>query len=403
MSNNAEIKLRISKDINYRFLVINVPNILNIVIPLILVPIVIESYGIEEFGNVVFYQGVIGILLIISENGLNTISLAELRNNSANRVVFHTIIIKLITAVVLLLIVAFLIPKDDIVLFLCLFMSVFGQALNVSYLYIFKQNETVYSILSLAIKLLGLAFFLLFSERGILMYVLFLGISDFLLGLGSLILCGSFMQIIFVRLNVYFLKILLKRGVDFAKIQLLSSGYTTSLPIYLKLFGGLQMVGIYGAVERIYRGFSNLSAPFNLILLGERKFESLSDFFEMKQVKLFFVGFILVLSLFGWKADYIMPHLLPDVKFDTYKFSFYISLITPIIVFFSRAYVVNFYIKLALENQLVPIYLHVFLLSIPIYILGINFFGLIGCITGALLVEILCLIFLRHNYTNSKT
>ena len=169
-------------------------------------------------------------------------------------------------------------------------------------------------------------------------------------------------------------------------------------PIYLKIFLGFEIIGIYGAIEKVYKGFCNLSAPFNLILLGERKFKSLFNFFQQKQVKIFFSLFVFSLIILGFFAEYFMIYLLPEVNYKTYQFSFLFSLLIPIIVFFSRILVINFYVKNSLEKMLLPIYLRVFLISIPIIPSLIYLFGLTGCIIGILIIEIFCLFKLKLNY-----
>ena len=197
---------------------------------------------------------------------------------------------------------------------------------------------------------------------------------------------------------VKFFKLLFLRGFNYTKINLLSSGYSITPPIYLKIFLGFEIIGIYGAVEKVYKGFCNLSAPFNLILLGERKFKSLFDFFQQKQVKIFFLLFVFSLIIVGLFAEYFMIYLLPEVNYETYQFSFLFSLLIPVIVFFSRIFVVNFYIKNSLEKMLLPIYLRVFLISIPIIPSLTYFFGLTGCIIGILIIEIFCLFKLQLKF-----
>ena len=286
------MKLSISKNINYRFIVINIPNILNILIPILLIPIVITSTGIEEFGRVIFYQGIIGILLLISENGLNTISLSEFDKRNTNQIVFHTIVIKILIAILLLSLIIFFVPSKDNSLFLILYFLVLGQAFNVSYLYIFNKNETIYSLILIIVKLISVSLFLIFFKDNILIYAMFIGFTEILVGLFSLLFSGCLNKIITIKFNFDFFKLLFLRGFNYTKINLLSSGYSITPPIYLKIFLGFEIIGIYGAVEKVYKGFCNLSAPFNLILLGERKFKSLFDFFQQKQVKIFFLLFV---------------------------------------------------------------------------------------------------------------
>ncbi len=385
------MKSNIYGSINYRFVVINVPNILNVLIPIFLLPIVISSTGIEDFGKLIFYQGVIGILLIISENGLNTISLSEFNEINSDSLVYHVITIKILISLVLFGLILFFIPANDIYIFLILYLSVFGQAINISYLYIFRRNETVYSILLFGVKIISTIIYLGYIKTGILSYALFLGVGDVLIGLSSIIFSGCLRKIFFSGIDTNLFKYLCIRGFNYTKINLLSSGYSQALPIYLKFFLGFEIIGVYGAIEKIFRGFSNISAPFNLILLGESNLKSIHNFFEIKQVKLFFGIFILTLIFVGLFAENIMNYFISDVDFDTYRFSFLISLLIPVVVFFSRIFVVNFYVKNSLEKKLFPIYLSIFFISIPLNLFSIYFFGLFGCIVAALMIELLCL------------
>ena len=386
---------RISNNINYRFAIINLPNILNILIPILLIPIVVQSNGVEEFGRVIFYQGIIGIILIITENGLNTISLSELNKTNLNQIVFHLISIKLFLSILLLSLILLFIPNYDLFLFLFLSFSVIGQSLNVSYIYIFKKSETIYAILLLITKLISLAIFIIYFKKGILSYAIFLGVTEILIGFLSLLFCGNIKKILTVKMDIELMRNLFRRGLNFCKINLLSAGYSITIPIYLKFILGFEVIGIYGAIEKVYRGFCNISAPFNLILLGERKFESLKDFFQMKQAKIFLLLLLFSLLFVGIFADHIMIYLLTNIDYNTYRISFLVSLVIPVIVFFSRIFVINFFVKNALEIFLVPIYLRVFLISIPINIFFIYFFGLTGCIIGSIIVEVLCLYLLQ--------
>ncbi len=390
--------MEISKNINLRFIFINFPNALNIAIPIILIPVVIAATGIVEFGRIIYYQGYISIALIISENGLNTIVLSAIKEDNSNQVVFHTILIKVLLAICLFGVMILLVPEDDIVLFSAMYFSVFGQALNVSYLYVFQKREGFYSFILLTTKFILLGVFFLLKIINILQYALFLGISEFLTGLFSLLLSGHFKGIICNKIDLPNLKILALRGLNFSSINLLSSGYSISIPIYLKIFSGLEITGIYGAIEKIYRGFCNVTAPFNLMLLGERNFVSVVDFFRMRQVRLFFAIFISVLVLVGFFDEILMFYILPSVNYKIFKYSFLLSLIIPIIVFFSRMFVINFFIKRSLEHKLIPIYFLVFAVSIPTHLTLIYFFGLIGSIFAVIISELICLYKLNNFY-----
>jgi hypothetical protein len=385
------MKSSIYKNINYRFFIINVPNVLNILIPIFLLPIVISSAGMAEFGKLIYYQGIIGILLLISENGLNTITLSIINRINLNTIVYHVILVKLLIALALYGVTFFFIPFSDVFFFFVLYSSVFGQAINVSYLFIFNRSETKYSLILMGLKLISLLIYLGFFQQGVFGYALFLSTSDVLIGLLSVIFSGHFQNIFSTRIDLNTVKYLWKRGFNFTKINLLSSGYTQVVPIYLKFFFGFEIIGIYGAIEKVFRGFCNISAPFNLILLRESNFISIRSFFELKQVRLFFALFLLSLFFVGLFSEFIMAYLIADVDFDTYKLSFLISLLIPIVVFFSRTLVINFYVKNSLEDNLYFIYLYTLLISIPLNIFSIYFFGLFGCIFSALIIEVFCL------------
>jgi O-antigen/teichoic acid export membrane protein len=390
-----------SNGLNYRFVLINVPNALNILIPIFLLPIVIGKTGLEEFGRVIFYQGLIGVALIISENGLNTIILSEIRENNASSIVFHTIFVKLVLSVLIFVSLVFFIPIPDVSLFLFLYFSVLGQALNVSYLYVFKRKEMHYTLCLLTLKCTALVLFICRYEEGVLIYGLFLGLTDFLIGFVSLVFSGTFKHIISTKINGVILKNLALRGMNLSKINLLTAGYSLAVPIYIKFFMGLEIVGIYGAIEKVYRGFCNISAPFNLILLGESRLDSVRDFFKMSQVRIFFGLFILTLITTGLFGEKIMYYLLNNLEYDKCRSAFLLSLLIPVVVFFSRMFVINFYVKRSLEQLLVPIYTRVFLVSIPINFFCIGFTGLTGSIIAVVLVEVFCLYMLQKNYLMS--
>ncbi len=391
------------KNINFRFIILGIPNVLNILLPILIIPIVVNLSGIEEFGRVIFFQGILGLSLIFSENALNTITLADLNNENKSVLVSHTILSKLFLSSLILIFSLVFIPKEDVLLFLALNLFAIGQALNISFLYIYLKKEIIYSIIQLCIKVTAFLIFYISFKGNILYYALFIGLTELIIGFSTIIFSGKFREIISQKLKFRMIKDLWKRGFQITKITLLSAGYTNMVSIIIKFFYSYEVVGVYGAIEKIYRGLSNISAPFSLLLLGEGKFKTVSDLLKLKEVKQFLVLFFIVIINLFFLGEILLTYMLPNLTFKEYSLAYKISLLIPFIVLFSRIYMVNFFIKNNLEKHLFPLYLSLFVIAMPtlfllIYVLG----GVIGAVIGVFIIELICLFKLINSWKNHR-
>jgi hypothetical protein len=154
---------------------------------------------------------------------------------------------------------------------------------------------------------------------------------------------------------------------------------------------------MFAVLEKIFRGVSNLSAPINQILLTSSKKKSKKNQFFPKSFWTFFAMLVTLNALILILKNQILFFFDFSNDIEIYT-PFTISLLIPIIVFFSRYFFINVILLNNKDSLLPRAYFITMFSSIILNILLVYAFNLqlLGVILAIVLTELTCcLILLR--------
>lgn len=256
---------------NFAFL--SVLQFLNVVLPILTIPYLISTIGIENFGLVNFVNTIILFFSVFIEFGFNNsatrdISILKDDQHSIKKIfneVLTTKIYLFIICVIVLTILVFIIPKfrlhfdlflvNSITLIgLCLFPLWYFQGIQ-QMKYVTYINAFFKTIFTLCI------FIFVKNESDILYIPLFTSLGFLFSGIASLILIKYKFNITFSFTTISKVQEQLKKGYHLflSDLYMILLSYTNV--IILGFVGNDYYVGIYTTAEKVIRAFSNLLSP----------------------------------------------------------------------------------------------------------------------------------------------
>jgi len=244
-------------------------------LPIITIPYLTRTMGLEGFGIYVFIQALITFLDILVSYGFRVSATDEIAKKSENPVavsrIFCTVIFTkvylLIFTILLLLIGILFIPvlsNKSHLIFLGLPLLL-GNVLFPVWLFQGLQNMKFITILHLVSKSFFVAtIFLFVKDSSDIGTAIVLHASGALLaGLLSLLVAIRTFDLKFYAPNLKEIIIQLQKGRDIFFAQLMVSFYTTINIIVLGLFHPGAIVAAYALGDKVFRLVGALSAPFN--------------------------------------------------------------------------------------------------------------------------------------------
>lgn len=246
--------------------------LINYCLPLIVIPYLIKTLGLGNFGKIIFVQSVASYFILIVDYGFNLTGVKDVlqqtafekRNYKVHEIFFAKIVLLLLSTIVFSCFIVF-IPffRNDWSIYYAGFLWVVGQTFFADWLFQALNNTKWLAFINLITKVLyAISIFCFISDKNdTLLAVLLYSLSFIFSSLLGLVF-------IYTKLNFYFIiptwvtiKHQIRAGWNVFLSRVLVSLYMTTNIFLLRFFAGELAVGIYGAADRVFKAVMGLSGP----------------------------------------------------------------------------------------------------------------------------------------------
>lgn len=285
-------------------------------VPLVLLPFLVRTLGVDNYGKTIFAQSFCAYFLIITDFGFNLsasreVSLARDNTNKLSIIYSKTIYSKLfllcISFFIFFLVYIFTdFFKNNLELFLISFLVVVGNAFTPIWLFqgLEKMNELVISNVISKCFLVVFMFLFVTSPGDILRVPFIYGCSSVFLMLVLNTISIYRVKVRFVKVTFFDIKLTIYDSSQYFMSRVANEGLMNSVTFLIGLKFGDIILGYYSMAEKLYRAFYMLLAPIN---------QSLYPYMvKTKNILLFkkiFIGISLIAVFGSLVAIFISPYL----------------------------------------------------------------------------------------------
>lgn len=323
-------EITLLKNTSYLF----VFQVLNSLLPLIILPYVIQSVSIEKYGVIVFVQTLVAYFLMLTEYGFNISTTKDIAYHKEDmfkvKKIFNTVLMaKLYLAgfgllvFILLLIVFQSIFKETIEVYMYAYLLVFGMAISPTWLFQGFENMKVMVISNFLVKLLFVAAVLIFvkNENDFGIYILLNSLSYLLIGGILLFIAVRTYSVSFKYVSLSDIYSELQTTFHYFTSKISSTLYLNNNVFFLGLFGSVAGLGYYAIAEKVIRALLTLMSPLNQASLPyiSRAFSKSTDhgiLQSKKLLKYIFLGLLLFTIIINITAELIVYVLMGTENYD---------------------------------------------------------------------------------------
>jgi PST family polysaccharide transporter len=292
------------------FFFLSLIQLTNFLIPVIILPYLVRTIGIENFGSISIAQALMSYFIIITDFGFNLTSTREIvfnRNNTEelSRIVSSTLILKALLAAVtfvLLVIIMGFVEKFQVnsQLYYLSFLLVIGQVLLPTWFFQGMEKIQYLAYINFASKVVFtvLIFFLITSPPDYIYVPVYLSLGNILAGLiGIWIMFRKFKLRFYVPKVIYLINDL-RTGLYVMYSNFAINAYINSNILILGLFTNNLVTGYFSIAERILYCIRQILTLFfqatypQVCSLAKKGNEELKLFFRK-----FFSPFVLLVTI----------------------------------------------------------------------------------------------------------
>lgn len=245
--------------------------LLNMFLPLLILPFLVRNLGIENFGLLIFSQSFIAYFTLIIDYGFNISATREISThkddtNHISKVFYSVFFIKiflLIVSIILfsILVFSFDIFKDNYQLHYITFSMILGQMLFPVWYFQGVENMKMIAILNVIIKsIYTLMVFTYISSSADILYVAGFNSASFII-VGIIAFYMAAKNLSFVSIDYNYAKTFFKESTTIFISNFFSSMYAISNSFLLGILTNNTLVGIYGSYEKIITALKSLYLP----------------------------------------------------------------------------------------------------------------------------------------------
>ncbi len=316
--------LRLLKEKNIKLIVKNffsltILQALNILLPFLVMPFLIQTVGIEKFGLLTFVHTVILSLQVFTEYGFNTIATREVSVEADNpkRVseifseVIQTKILLMLASFVVLFILVFTIDKltQNYLLYFLYFGIIIGQSIFPVWLFQGLQAMKYITYVNVVFKsIFTICIFIFVKDKtDIWLVPLFMSLGFIFAGIASLVIANKKFAVNYTKVPFASVKRQLKTAyyMFLSEIQMIAMSYLNVLVLGFLI--GDAVVGVYSSAEKVIRAIGSMQTPIiNAVfpyvskLMIEDKSKAIQLINKIKNVGVIvFTLFILALFVFA--------------------------------------------------------------------------------------------------------
>lgn len=244
-------------------------------LPLILIPFLVNSIGFEKVGLVYFAQSLMSYFAVITEYGFNLTATHDISVNRHNKVVLNTIFNEVLTTKVLLNILVFLVlliiiytvPRfsEDHILYLSSFLIVIGQSFFPYWFFQGLEDMKYIAVLSFFARLISILSIVLFvsEPQDYLLVNLFSGLGNCVSILFAVHIIKTKYHIVFRFSGLKKVKEQLNNGWHIFVSGFAVNMYMNSNIFILGLFTDKTTLGYYGVAEKSFLALRQVLTVFS--------------------------------------------------------------------------------------------------------------------------------------------
>ena len=313
------------KNLTSNFISLTLIQALNYILPLITLPYLVKTLGIDNFGLLSFATATVAYFGILTDYGFNLTATKEISMNRDNKSKVVEVFSSVMSIKLLLLLFSFLLLNivlfsferfsEDWLIYLLSFGSVVGQFLFPVWFFQGMEKMRYMTYLNVISKLIfTIAIFLFIEEReDIYLVPLFFSLGGIVAGLLSLYIIYKEFNIEFRLQKLSTLKNYLVQGWHVFLSRFYVSMYTTTNLLLLGLFTNTTVVGYYSIAEKIVLAISGLYEPLNQTLypyLARKYKENFKEFTVLlKNISLLFIVTTVILFILSQYFLYELIYL----------------------------------------------------------------------------------------------
>ncbi len=270
----------------------------NFLLPILVMPHVIEKIGAEGFGMVSIAHAVMIYLSTVSDYGFNLTATRDValhksdsdRMSSLFYLVLTSKMLITIMAFVALILLSLFVPflQQHFLLYLFGFVYVIGQSLLVSWFFQGMEKMQYITIVTLVARLIFVLLVFLFinTRKDHVYFLFFLGIGNIIAGIFSIYLAVRIFKLRFIAPTKGQILNELKEGWHITVSNLSINTYLYTNVLILRIFTNDLIVGYYSIAERIFFAIRQVLGIFSQVIyprvcqLAIRSKEQLPIFFK---------------------------------------------------------------------------------------------------------------------------
>lgn len=386
------------------FLALAILQALNVILPLLTIPYLIKTVGLENFGLLSFVFSFTIFFQIIVEYGFNTVSTRDISIHHENHSKVTDIYNSVLSSKIILLLVSFLfyillvfsIPKlkANYTLYLLQFGCVIGQAIFPIWFFQGIQKMKYITYLNVIFKSIFTICIFIFvkSELDIWKVPMFNALGFIFSGISALL-------ILYYKFNIRF---------RFCKLNRIINQYKNGLYLFLSelqmalivnantlilgFFAGDTAVGIYSTAEKIIRAIGNLQAPVLNALFPYISKNMSTQPKPTIQKLLTFKRILIPILLVCTITVFIFAEKLFSIVFNAFSSEsvlvFRILILFPLLSFLDQFYGKLILLTHNLENKFLKVFYYTSILSLILNTILTYFFSFKGTAIANLIVQL---------------
>lgn len=384
----------------------------NFLLPLITLPYLIKTLGIEKFGTVMIAASFITFFNILVDFGFNISATREvslIRENKEELSEFFWSVMSaklllLAAGLVILSVLVWTVPKfhRESAVYLLSYGVVAGQALFPAWFFQGIENMRTITVINVIAKaIFTVLIFLLIKNPAQYVLVPLLNSLGFIIA-GSIGLAVSLRYIYLRKPVVRKIRRLLGESSYLFLSNFSTNLYTSANTFILGMFAGDHLAGIYSSMEKLVIALKSMYIPFyqaSFPWLSRKKFREKLRFINRIRPVVFVVGLSLSL-LIGIFADVILKLIYHKPEINAYSNVFRLLGLIALFSGLGMMYVLLLFPALKMFKERMQVMVSGGLINITLALILVQFFDIYGIAVSAVTTEFL--LFLTGHYIFMK-
>lgn len=392
------------KTVSNNFLSLSVLQILNMFLPLLILPFLVRKLGLENFGLLIFSQAFIAYFTLIIDYGFNISATREISTNKNDKeyiskvfysVFFIKIFLFLFSILLLSIIIfSFELFKENYMLHYITFSMIIGQMLFPIWYFQGTENMKIIAIMNVIIKAIyTVMIFIFISSSDDLLFVAGFNSISFII-VGTIAFYMAKKNLVFNSLDYAYIKSFFKESTTIFVSNFFSSMYSISNSLLLGIFTNNILVGIYGSFEKIITALKSLYLPlYQALFPYVSRQENKKAIIKKLILPMGLSGFAMMIIFYSFSEFFINllysnNELIQNI--DYFEYMTIIPLLASINMLFNFLYLNS--MKMYKERMQIMIIAGIVNFIIAISMLSLNF-EILSVVISYIITEIILIIF----------